>query len=108
LISTRDIYRAERKLVQKTLQISMSQQHPAQKAEHYKIAYSGIAGQLAKTLGFLVVKDLLRYTLQQEKRQRLLSQIAESGINYQASRECVEYMLFKNDGIKLVRTLTWN
>ena len=60
----------------------------AQKAEHYEIATYGGLAQLAKTLGYMQAKDLLGQTLQEEKQaDELLSQIAESGINYQASRE---------------------
>jgi ferritin-like metal-binding protein YciE len=60
----------------------------AQKAEHYEIATYGGLAQLAKTLGYMDAKDLLGQTLQEEKKaDELLSQIAESGINYQASKE---------------------
>jgi ferritin-like metal-binding protein YciE len=60
----------------------------AQKAEHYEIATYGGLAQLAKTLGYMEAKDLLGQTLQEEKQaDELLTQIAESGINYQASRE---------------------
>ena len=60
----------------------------AQKAEHYEIATYGGLAQLAKTLGYTEAKDLLGQTLQEEKNaDELLTQIAESGINYQASRE---------------------
>jgi len=64
----------------------------AQKAEHYEIATYGGLAQLAKTLGFMEAKDLLGQTLQEEKKaDELLSQIAESGINYRASREHEQY-----------------
>ncbi|WP_121357700.1 YciE/YciF ferroxidase family protein [Flavisolibacter nicotianae] len=60
----------------------------AQKAEHYEIATYGGLAQLAKTLGYGEAKDLLGQTLEEEKgADLLLTQIAESGINYQASRE---------------------
>jgi ferritin-like metal-binding protein YciE len=60
----------------------------AQKAEHYEIATYGGLAQLAKTLGYIEAKDLLGQTLQEEKQaDELLTKIAESGINYQASRE---------------------
>lgn len=60
----------------------------AQKAEHYEIATYGGLAQLAKTLGYFEAKDLLGQTLQEEKQtDELLTRIAESGINYQASRE---------------------
>ena len=60
----------------------------AQKAEHYEIATYGGLAQLAKTLGYMEAKELLGQTLQEEKNtDELLTQIAESGVNYQASRE---------------------
>lgn len=60
----------------------------AQKAEHYEIATYGGLAQLAKTLGYNEAKELLGQTLQEEKQaDELLTQIAESGINYQASKE---------------------
>lgn len=65
----------------------------AQKAEHYEIATYGGLAQLAKTLGYMEAKELLGQTLQDEKRaDEMLTQIAESGINYQASRE-TEYVI---------------
>jgi ferritin-like metal-binding protein YciE len=66
----------------------------AQKAEHYEIATYGGLAQLAKTLGYEEAKELLGQTLEEEKRtDELLTQIAESGINYRASREPAEYLL---------------
>jgi ferritin-like metal-binding protein YciE len=60
----------------------------AQKAEHYEIAAYGSLAQLAKTLGYMEAKELLGQTMQEEKQaDELLSQIAESGINYRASKE---------------------
>jgi ferritin-like metal-binding protein YciE len=60
----------------------------AQKAEHYEIATYGGLTQLAKTLGYVEAKDLLGQTLQEEKQaDELLTRIAESGINYKASKE---------------------
>lgn len=60
----------------------------AQKAEHYEVATYGGLAQLAKTLGYIEAKNLLGQTLEEEKRaDELLSKIAESGINYEASRE---------------------
>ena len=60
----------------------------AQKAEHYEIASYGGLAQLAETLGFAQAKNLLGQTLQEEEQtDKLLSQIAKSGINYQASKE---------------------
>jgi ferritin-like metal-binding protein YciE len=59
-----------------------------QKAEHYEIASYGGLAQLAETMGFTEAKNLLGQTLQEEEQtDKLLSQIAESGINYKASRE---------------------
>jgi ferritin-like metal-binding protein YciE len=60
----------------------------AQKAEHYEIATYGGLAQLAKTLGYMDAKALLGETLQEEiQADEILTQIAEGGINYQASRE---------------------
>ena len=60
----------------------------AQKAEHYEIATYGGLAQLAKTLGYEEAKALLGQTLEEEKAaDALLTQIAESGINYWASQE---------------------
>ncbi len=60
----------------------------AQKAEHYEIATYGGLTQLAKTMGLMEVKELLGQTLEEEKQaDLLLTQIAESSINYQASTE---------------------
>lgn len=59
-----------------------------QKAEHYEIATYGGLAQLAETMGFAEAKQLLGQTLEEEKEtDMLLTRIAESGINYQASRE---------------------
>ena len=60
----------------------------AQKAEHYEIATYGGLAQLAKTMGYFEAKEILGETLDEEKRaDELLTQIAEGGINYGASRE---------------------
>jgi ferritin-like metal-binding protein YciE len=60
----------------------------AQKAEHYEIATYGGLAQLAKTLGYTDVKSILGETLQEEiEADEILTQIAESGINYQAGQE---------------------
>jgi ferritin-like metal-binding protein YciE len=60
----------------------------AQKAEHYEIATYGGLAQLAKTLGLTDAKEILGQTLEEEKQaDMLLSQIAESGINYKAAKE---------------------
>ncbi len=59
-----------------------------QKAEHYEIATYGGLVTLAKTLGFGDAADTLRQTLAEEKEtDRLLTDIAESHINYDASME---------------------
>ena len=60
----------------------------AQKAEHYEIATYGGLATLAKVLGYTDVKDTLGQILTEEKdADALLTRIAESGINYQASKE---------------------
>ncbi len=60
----------------------------AQKGEHYEISTYGGLSQLATTLGLPDVADLLKQTLQEEKEtDELLSQIAESGVNYEAVEE---------------------
>jgi len=59
-----------------------------QKAEHYEIATYGGLAQLAETMGFTEAKSLLGQTLQEEEQtDKLLSQIAKSGINTKASQE---------------------
>lgn len=60
----------------------------AQKVEHYEIATYGGLAQLAQTLGFEEAAELLQITLGEEKETDvLLTQIAESNVNYQASEE---------------------
>jgi ferritin-like metal-binding protein YciE len=60
----------------------------AQKAEHYEIATYGSLAQLAEVLGYREAKNLLGQTLDEEKATDvLLSQIAKSGINYNAAME---------------------
>lgn len=60
----------------------------AQKVEHYEISTYGGLAQLATTLGLTEVADLLRETLEEEKQtDQLLTQIAESSVNYEASTE---------------------
>jgi ferritin-like metal-binding protein YciE len=60
----------------------------AQKVEHYEIATYGGLTQLAKTIGRDDVAKLLGQTLAEEKEtDELLSDIAEKGINYEASEE---------------------
>ncbi len=59
-----------------------------QKAEHYEIATYGGLVTLAKTMGLTEAADVLGQTLAEEKQaDELLTQIAESNVNYQASME---------------------
>lgn len=59
-----------------------------QKAEHYEIATYGGLVTLAKTLGLDQAADTLAQTLAEEKEtDKLLTEIAESHINYDASME---------------------
>ena len=63
----------------------------AQKVEHYEIAAYGGLAQLAKTLGRDDIKEILGTTLAEEKHaDELLTEIAESSINYEASEETEE------------------
>ncbi|HEY6974640.1 MAG TPA: DUF892 family protein [Chitinophagaceae bacterium] len=60
----------------------------AQKIEHYEIATYGGLAQLAKTLGYDDIAELLHTTLDEEKQaDENLTNIAESKINYQATEE---------------------
>jgi ferritin-like metal-binding protein YciE len=60
----------------------------AQKAEHYEIATYGGLATLANTLGYNDAKKVLGDTLAEEKEaDALLTQIAESGVNFHASLE---------------------
>ena len=60
----------------------------SQKVEHYEIATYGGLTQLAKTLGFDEVSEILAQTLSEEKQaDQLLSEIAENDVNYKASEE---------------------
>jgi len=60
----------------------------AQKVEHYEIACYGSLITLAKTLGLKEVAELLVPTLLEEKETDLtLTEIAETGINEEASEE---------------------
>ena len=60
----------------------------AQKVEHYEIATYGSLTQLAKTLGLDEVKEILGKTLGEEKdTDLLLTEIAESNVNYEATKE---------------------
>jgi ferritin-like metal-binding protein YciE len=59
-----------------------------QKAEHYEIATYGGLAQLARTLGHMQAAQLLEDTLKEEKEaDALLTEIAESSVNAQASAE---------------------
>ena len=60
----------------------------AQKVEHYEIAAYGSLSQLAKTMGYQEVSDLLNETLEEEKEtDQLLTELAVSGINITAENE---------------------
>lgn len=60
----------------------------AQKVEHYEIATYGGLAQLAKTLGLTEIKNILGRTLSEEKEaDELLTTIAESRVNVEASQE---------------------
>jgi ferritin-like metal-binding protein YciE len=60
----------------------------AQKVEHYEIATYGSLVQLANTLGFMDIAELLQTTLEEEKEADLkLTDIAMNNVNYQASEE---------------------
>src|SRR6266498_1229967 len=60
----------------------------AQKIEHYEIATYGGLIQLAKTLGYNDIADILVPTLNEEKEaDEKLTHIAENSINYEASLE---------------------
>ena len=59
-----------------------------QKVEHYEISTYGGLAQLATTLGLEDVADLLKQTLEEEKQaDKLLTEIAESDVNYAAASE---------------------
>lgn len=63
----------------------------AQKVEHYEIATYGGLCQLAKTLGMDQVAEILGSTLAEEKEtDSLLTDIAESQVNYEATQEVEE------------------
>ena len=60
----------------------------AQKVEHYEISAYGSLITLAKTMGQDEIADILSQTLEEEKEaDQLLTQIAESSINWQAEEE---------------------
>jgi ferritin-like metal-binding protein YciE len=59
-----------------------------QKVEHYEIATYGGLSQLAKTLGYKKVSEILEKTLAEEKEaDESLSEIAEKTVNEEASHE---------------------
>ncbi|OJW81866.1 MAG: rubrerythrin family protein [Bacteroidetes bacterium 46-16] len=63
----------------------------AQKVEHYEIATYGGLAQLARTLGYDEVADILETTLAEEKdADSLLTEIAENSVNYESSEEAEE------------------
>lgn len=60
----------------------------SQKVEHYEIATYGTLTQLAEVLGLTEVKEILGQTLAEEKEaDELLTQVAQSGVNYEAAEE---------------------
>ena len=60
----------------------------AQKVEHYEISTYGGLAQLATTLGLEDVAELLKQTLEEERQTDvLLTEIAESDVNYEAAGE---------------------
>ena len=59
----------------------------AQKIEHYEISGYGTAAHLADGLGFKVVADLLRQTLQEEQNtDTKLNDLAKNNINRKAAK----------------------
>lgn len=60
----------------------------AQKVEHYEIATYGGLVQIAITLGYEKVADLLEATLEEEEEtDYLLTEIAEEHVNFEAAQE---------------------
>jgi ferritin-like metal-binding protein YciE len=60
----------------------------AQKVEHYEIATYGGLAQIATTMGLDEAADLLNETLDEEKEtDKLLTEIAENNINWEAEQE---------------------
>ncbi|HUP14389.1 MAG TPA: DUF892 family protein, partial [Niastella sp.] len=60
----------------------------AQKVEHYEIACYGSLITLAKTMGQKQVAEMLAPTLEEEKQaDKILSTIAEGGLNKEATQE---------------------
>ena len=65
----------------------------AQRVEHYEIAAYGTACEFAKSMGHLHVASLLQDTLEEEKEtDKLLTTLAEGGINALAARDGLETM----------------
>jgi ferritin-like metal-binding protein YciE len=63
----------------------------AQKVEHYEIATYGSLAHLATTMGEDEVAEILNQTLEEEKEtDKLLTQIAENNINWEAEQENAE------------------
>ncbi len=63
----------------------------AQKVEHYEIAAYGSLVQLATTMGENQIAAILNETLEEEKEtDELLTEIAESSINWEAQEETEE------------------
>ncbi|HXS37902.1 MAG TPA: ferritin-like domain-containing protein [Flavipsychrobacter sp.] len=59
-----------------------------QKVEHYEIATYGGLAQLAETLGYSNIAEILKTTLEEEKNaDETLTEVAENNINYEASEE---------------------
>ena len=62
-----------------------------QKAEHYEIATYGALVQLAHDMGQTEIADLLKQTLEEEKKaDNKLTELATSGINREAAQEVAE------------------
>lgn len=62
-----------------------------QKVEHYEISTYGGLAQLARTLGYAQVAEILATTLEEEKEtDNLLTKIAEDHVNYEAKQEPAE------------------
>lgn len=62
-----------------------------QKVEHYEISTYGGLAQLARTLGYAQVAEILATTLEEEKEtDHLLTKIAEDHVNYEAKQEPAE------------------
>jgi ferritin-like metal-binding protein YciE len=60
----------------------------AQKVEHYEIATYGGLAQIATTMGLDEAADLFNETLEEEKEtDKLLTEIAENNINWEAEQE---------------------